>query len=93
VTGPMTRKALALLDKGPAPSVSGGAFVEEPVAAGGSSDGTAHRSTPQAGRSSVSFPTGDRPAALWREEIGAGKPEATAGEVRNSGQPAPVGAA
>jgi hypothetical protein len=39
--------------------------LEEPVAAGGSSDGTAHRSTPQAGRSPVSFPAGDRPVALW----------------------------
>jgi hypothetical protein len=28
--------------------------------------------------------------ALEREEIGAGRPEATAGEVRNSREPAPV---
>jgi hypothetical protein len=69
MSGPMTRKAIELLEyarEGTDGSEIAAGVLEEPVAAGGSSDGTAHRSTPQAGRSWVSFPTGGRPAALWR---------------------------
>jgi hypothetical protein len=68
MSGPMTRKAIELLEyarEGTDGSEIAAGVLEEPVAAGGSSDGTAHRSTPQAGRSPVIPLSGDRPVALW----------------------------